>query len=97
VELQSLAGYVLFAVQIAVVIAAVYGLVHAAMQRSDAFTAAGKMTKPIWLGILGGAVLLSLLGNLLLGIFGIAIAACAAGIYLVDVRPKILEIQGKSR
>ena len=96
-ELQSLAGYVLFAVQIAVVIAAVYGLVHAAMQRSDAFTAAGKMTKPIWLGILGGAVLLSLLGNLLLGIFGIAIAACAAGIYLVDVRPKILEIQGKSR
>ena len=96
-ELQSLAGYVLFAVQIAVVIAAVYGLVHAAMQRSDAFTAAGKMTKTIWLGILGGAVLLSLLGNLLLGIFGIAIAACAAGIYLVDVRPKILEIQGKSR
>jgi len=25
------------------------------------------------------------------------IAACAAGVYLVDVRPKLLEIQGKSR
>jgi hypothetical protein len=28
---------------------------------------------------------------------GSAIAACAIGIYLVDVRPKILEVQGKSR
>jgi hypothetical protein len=28
---------------------------------------------------------------------GLAIAACAAGVYLVDVRPKLLEIQGKSR
>jgi hypothetical protein len=27
---------------------------------------------------------------------GSAIAAGAAGVYLVDVRPKILEIQGKS-
>ena len=27
----------------------------------------------------------------------VAIAAVAAGVYLVDVRPKILEIQGKSR
>ena len=29
--------------------------------------------------------------------FGAAIAAVASGIYLVDVRPKLLEIQGKSR
>ena len=28
---------------------------------------------------------------------GAAIAAVAAGVYLVDVRPKILEVQGKSR
>ena len=28
---------------------------------------------------------------------GIAIAACASGVYLADVRPKLLEIQGKSR
>ena len=25
------------------------------------------------------------------------IPACAAGVYLVDVRPKLLEVQGKSR
>ncbi len=63
------------------------------MQRSDAYTAAEKLTKPVWLVILGVGVLLALV----LGITGVAIAAVAAGVYLVDVRPKILEIQGKSR
>ena len=92
-ELQGLVSYVLFALQIAVLVAAVYAFVHAAMQRPDAFTAADKLTKPVWLAILGVGVLLALV----LGVIGIAIAAVASGVYLVDVRPKILEIQGKSR
>ena len=92
-ELQGLVGYVLFVLQIAVVVTAVYAFVHAAMQRPDAYTAADKLTKPVWLVILGIGVLLALV----LGITGVAIAAVAAGVYLVDVRPKILEIQGKSR
>jgi hypothetical protein len=86
-------GYVLFAVQVAVLVMAVYAFVHAAMQRPDAYTAAGKLTKPVWLVIIGVGVLLALV----LGITGVAIAAVASGVYLVDVRPKILEIQGKSR
>ena len=86
-------GYVLAVLQIAVVVTAVYALVHAALQRPDAYTAADKLTKPVWLVILGVGVLLALV----LGITGVAIAAVAAGVYLVDVRPKILEIQGKSR
>ena len=86
-------GYVLFALQIAVLVATLYAFVHAAMQRPDAYTAADKLTKPVWLVILGVGVLLALV----LGISGVAIAAVAAGVYLVDVRPKILEIQGKSR
>ncbi|MGD9618878.1 MAG: DUF2516 family protein [Mycolicibacterium sp.] len=93
-ELQSLVSYVLFALQIAVLVAAVYAFVHAAIQRPDAYTAADKLTKPVWLVILGFGVLLALvLGPAL----GPAIAAVATGVYLVDVRPKILEIQGKSR
>lgn len=91
--LQGLVGYVLFALQIAVLVAAVYSFVHAAMQRPDAFTAADKLTKPVWLVILGIGTLLVLV----LGIMGTVIGAVAAGIYLVDVRPKILEIQGKSQ
>lgn len=92
-ELQGLVGYVLFALTVAVLVTAVYAFVHAAMQRPDAYTAADKLTKPVWLVILGVGVLLALV----LGITGVAIAAVAAGVYLVDVRPKILEIQGKSR
>ncbi|MCV7151434.1 DUF2516 family protein [Mycolicibacterium pyrenivorans] len=92
-ELQGLVGYVLFALTVAVLVTAVYAFVHAAMQRPDAYTAADKLTKPVWLVILGAGVLLALV----LGITGVAIAAVAAGVYLVDVRPKILEIQGKSR
>ncbi|MCH9734679.1 MAG: DUF2516 family protein [Actinomycetia bacterium] len=92
-ELQGLVSYVLFALQIAVLLTAVYAFVHAALQRPDAYTAAEKLTKPVWLVILGGGVLLALV----LGILGVAIAAIATGVYLVDVRPKILEVQGKSR
>jgi hypothetical protein len=86
-------GYVLAVVQIAVLVMTVYAFVHAALQRPDAYTAAEKLTKPVWLVILGVGVLLALV----LGITGVAISAVAAGVYLVDVRPKILEIQGKSR
>ncbi|HTI77009.1 MAG TPA: DUF2516 family protein [Mycobacterium sp.] len=92
-ELQGLVGYVLAVLQIAVLVTTVYAFVHAALQRQDAYTAADKLTKPVWLVILGVGVLLALV----LGITGVAIAAVAAGVYLVDVRPKILEIQGKSR
>ena len=85
-------SYVLVALQIAVLVTAIYSFVHAAIQRPDAYTAAGKLTKPVWLVILGVSALLALA----LGIIGVAVAAVASGVYLVDVRPKILEIQGKS-
>jgi 4-amino-4-deoxy-L-arabinose transferase-like glycosyltransferase len=84
---------VISVLQIAVLVTTVYAFVHAAMQRPDAYTAAEKLTKPVWLVILGVAAALTFF----LGVLGIAIAACAAGVYLVDVRPKLLDIQGKSR
>jgi hypothetical protein len=79
--------------QIAIALTGLYAFVHAAMQRHDAYTAVDKLTKPIWLVILGAGMLLTLL----LSVLGMAMGACAAGVYLVDVRPKLLEIQGKSR
>ena len=89
-----MAGAVLYVVHWAVFGAVVYAFVHAAMQRPDAYPAVDKLTKPAWLAILGVAGLLSLL---LTGGLGAVIAAVAAGVYLVDVRPKLLEVQGKSR
>ncbi|TFV54791.1 DUF2516 family protein [Mycobacterium sp. PS03-16] len=92
--LADLAGLIILGLVLIVLVFGVYAFVHAAMQRTDAYTAAGKLTKPVWLAILGGGVLLLLLFR---DAFGAAICACAAGVYLVDVRPKLLEIQGKSR
>lgn len=88
-----MAGVVLNVLFVAVLAATVYAFVHAAMQRPDAYTAVDKLTKPVWLVILGVAALLSWV----LGVMGMVIAAVAAGVYLVDVRPKLLEVQGKSR
>ena len=97
-QLQNLAGYVLLLLAVVVLVATLYAFVHAAMQRTDAYTAAGKLTKPVWLLIIGGAGAFALLTSLTgVSVFAVAIAAVATGIYLVDVRPKILEIQGKSR
>jgi len=89
-----LAGVVLQFVSWAASAATIYAFVNAAMQRSDAYPAADKLTKPAWLAILGIAGLLSLV---LSGGTGMVIAAVAAGVYLADVRPKLLEVQGKSR
>ncbi|WP_082966763.1 DUF2516 family protein [Mycobacterium sp. 852002-51163_SCH5372311] len=89
-------GTVMVVLLVAVLVAAVYAFVHAAMQRHDAYTAADKLTKPVWLLILAGAVALTSVLYPIFGLFGTVISACAAGVYLVDVRPKLLEVQGKS-
>lgn len=89
---MNLVGIVLGVLQLVVFATAVYAFVHATMQRADAYTAADKLTKPVWLVILGVCGLLALV----LQVMGMAIAACAAGVYLVDVRPRLLEVQGKS-
>ena len=96
---MSLVGIVLFVLQIAVFVTAVYAFVHAALQRPDAYTATDKLTKPVWLVILGIGALLAFVAlrgagmDVLLPV----VAICAASIYLVDVRPRLLEVQGKSR
>jgi len=87
------AGVVLVVLSWAVFAVTAFAFVHAARQRSDAYPAANKLTKPAWLGILGVSGLLSFV----LGVMGMVIAAVAAGVYLVDVLPKLLEVQGKSR
>ncbi|BBZ00922.1 membrane protein [Mycolicibacterium chitae] len=91
--LANLTGVIALVLMVAAAGVGLYAFVHAALQRADAYPAVDKLTKPVWLLILGVALLLVLL----LDIFGAAICAAAAGVYLVDVKPKLLEIQGKSR
>ncbi|WP_172657922.1 DUF2516 family protein [Mycobacterium tuberculosis] len=95
--MSHLVGTVMLVLLVAVLVTAVYAFVHAALQRPDAYPAADKLTKPVWLVILGAAVALASILYPVLGVLGMAMSACASGVYLVDVRPKLLEIQGKSR
>jgi hypothetical protein len=68
----------------------IWALVHCLMQRAEAFTAAGKLSKGAWLGINVLAIFFTLVFGTL-GIFGL-IAIIAALVYLLDVRPAVKEI-----
>jgi hypothetical protein len=74
------------------VVAGVFSFIHALRQRADAFTAVDKLTKRTWLIILAVAIVVLLLASSVLGLLGIAgiVAIC---VYLVDVRPRVNEIQ----
>ncbi|MFI1465373.1 DUF2516 family protein [Nocardia carnea] len=90
--MYGLTAWIMAALWLLAISATVFALVHAVRQRSDAFTAVDKLTKPIWLGILGVAVLLLMLPPLRLGLLSF-VAIIATGIYLADVRPKVDEVQ----
>lgn len=81
-------------ITIAIGVAAIVSLVHAVVQRADAFTAVDKLSKPAWVGILVAATLVIWLFGPL-SLFGI-IGVIAVLVYVVDVRPRTDEIQGKS-
>ena len=73
-----------------------YAFVHALMQRSDAFTAVDKLTKPAWAGITGaGAAVLIISSGPTGGTSSIfwLVAVIAVLVYLCDVRPKVVEVQ----
>jgi hypothetical protein len=90
-----LSGGVIGLLELACLAVAVWALVDCAMRRTPAFPAAGKLTKPAWLAITGGAMLIQWLFAAL-SIFGIA-AIVASIVYLVDVRPAVKEVQGGGR
>lgn len=65
-----------------------YAFVDALRVPADAFPAAGKQTKNIWLIILGVALAINIVLLSPISIFGLA-GVIAAGIYVVDVRPAV--------
>lgn len=78
----------------------IWAFADCATRKAEAFPAVGKLTKPAWLGILAGAVLLGFLTvqpfaavTSPAGIISL-VATIAAGVYLADVRPAVREITG---
>ncbi len=75
-------------------VVALFAFFHALSQRVDAYTAAERMTKPAWLGITGGGLAAMLLFDpgSVGSIFWLA-GLIAVLVYMVDVRPKLIEVQ----
>jgi hypothetical protein len=90
----NLDGVVYFIADQGFTILGLFAFFHALTQRVDAYTAAERMTKPAWLGITGGGAAAMLLfkpysfGS----IFWLA-GLVAVLVYMVDVRPKLIEVQ----
>lgn len=81
-------------------LAGVLALVHAAVQRPDAFTAVDKQSKGFWVGVLALSTLFLLLFGVAGGVSPIVGMICLIGlvaviVYLVDVRPKVDDVQGR--
>jgi hypothetical protein len=82
----------------AAVLPGIFAIVHSALQRADAFTAAGKLTKPGWVGINVGGTVCCLIFGFGSSFFMLWIAGLVAVlVYIVDVRPKLVEVQGGSK
>ena len=75
-----------------------WAFIDAIIRPAQAYTAAGKQTKPIWMIILGVAFVLGLYSAAYGGVTGfLSVAAfVAAAVYLVDVRPKVRGIRSGS-
>ncbi len=76
-------------------------LFDAATRKSDAFVAADRQTKTVWLAIAGGSAFLLILSALqiLLGAMDLLwdAAIVASLVYLVDVRPRLRDVQRGTR
>lgn len=90
-NVDSLAGLIILALQIVAIAGAGFALFHAVRQPAEAFPAVDKLTKPVWIGILAAALVVLLLFGAI-GLLGI-IAVVAVCVYLVDVRPRVEEVQ----
>ena len=74
-----------------------YAFVHACLQRADAFTAADKLTKPVWLGITAASLAVLVLfqgGPGSSGVMFWIAGLVAALVYIVDVSPALSSVQG---
>ncbi len=91
-NVDSLAGLILFALQVLAIAGAVFALVHAVRQPAEAFPAVDKLTKPVWIGILAVALIVLFLFGAI-GMLGIVGGVVAVSVYLVDVRPRVEEVQ----
>jgi Protein of unknown function (DUF2516) len=93
-DIIALDYWVMFVAYYAALVMGIFAFVHALTQRADAYTAAERMTKPAWLGITGGgAFALLLFHPFTAGAMFWLAGLVAVTVYVVDVRPRLIEVQ----
>jgi len=84
--------YFFLALGLAAFVVEAWAFIDAITRPSQAFVAAGKLTKPAWLALTGASAFTGLLFPLI-SMFRLA-GLVASIVYLIDVRPAIRESQG---
>lgn len=95
----SITGYFQLGMYVLAALAGIVCLIHAFFTRPDAFTAVDAKSRGFWVGVLAAAIFGVAFGQLIGGPFSLMIfivALVAILVYLVDVRPRVDEVQGKS-
>lgn len=89
--------YVGLAIGAVVICVSAYALVQSVLYSGQAYTAADKLTKPLWIGILFFALLFQVISNTAthspVSFFSLAFMV-ATLVFLVDVKPAVAEMQG---
>ena len=86
-------NYFFVALAVAAFVVEAWAFIDAIIRPTNAFRAVGKLSKPIWLIILGVAFVLGLYSAAYGGFAGFlsVLAFVAAAVYLAGVRPKVRE------
>ena len=92
----SVQGFVLLILGIGSLILTGFAFFDVLRRKASLFPHVGKLTKPVWLGILAAAFLIAVVSLFApLGLLNIA-GVIAAGVYLADLRPKLKQVGGGS-
>jgi hypothetical protein len=92
----SVQSFVLLILGIGSLILTGFAFFDVLRRKASLFPHVGKLTKPVWLGILGAAFLIAVVTLFSpLGLLNIA-GVVAAGVYLADLRPKLKQVGGGS-
>jgi Protein of unknown function (DUF2516) len=93
----SVQEFVLFVLGVGSLILTGFAAIDALRRRSALFPHVGRLTKPVWLGILGAAFLVAIVSLFNALFFLNVVGVIAAGVYLAEVRPKLRQIDGGGR
>ncbi|MCB0915583.1 MAG: DUF2516 family protein [Actinobacteria bacterium] len=89
--MPDIVDLVVTALRIGLTIATLVALVDAVRRPAQAFTYVGRLSKPMWIGILAIAAAFVFIAPVsILGLAGVV----AMGVYFADIRPKIKEVTG---